>query len=278
MDIRQKYNREIARLFSGPWRIKAIPPKDEFFKEIDRIRSKRRLYIIAASFTLALTFSFFAVNETILKHSYEAGIAVAPKQVSLHNIDLGYLNDGTQIRTREFLGATRISLSGEMYLNNTSSTEPAEVVVHQGIITAVSAEANVYSRADGLYVRVRRGLLVVELNGNKQLVNSGEEIKVGVGGEISRDRLEVDYFASWRRGYLHFRQELMSVIVGEIGRQFGVEFQLDDQLSKRSVTCTIPLNLPIEGVMEGLSNELGIDYKLDNHSITLSQRDLSYTL
>lgn len=84
--------------------------------------------------------------------------------------------------------------------------------------------------------------------------------------------VDAKQFMSWTTGYYYFPEQSLEAILYRLGHVYGVQFAVrSEALNKRTFTGTFYRGQSIKDIMEIINLSIPIQYKIDDHHITISE-------
>ncbi len=260
--------------------------------QINRSRRQLLLYKIAAILAIPVTFAlswyFIGQNndtETVASAAYCE--IVAPKG----HVAKCILPDGSQVwvntnstltyNTASFNKEIReIQLSGEAYFEVAKNKEkPFKVITPIANINVTGTSFNVKAYPESKAfetVLAEGGIEMILNNSTNQKINliPGEKALYEVDKkEISVEKVEADYFTSWRNGDLLFKDATLNDLVQELERIYDIKFHLENQeLGEFRFRGMFSYNNNIIEALEKIKRTANIDYYIENKEVWLTKK------
>lgn len=183
-----------------------------------------------------------------------------------------YLNSGTEITFPTSFAADKreISVEGEMYIDVVQQHDkPFIVHTLNSSISVLGTSFNVSSYADEeneTIVLVKGAVEIV--SGDKTLLLAPNEMACVTGEGISREKVDVNEFVSWKNGYMQLNKNSLETVLKKIGRYYNIDFRYDAELGLDEKTCSGKLFLSenLEEVLEAFSNMTVLTFTSDGES------------
>ncbi|WP_372932653.1 FecR family protein [Mariniphaga sediminis] len=209
--------------------------------------------------------SELALNEIIVPEGESA-------QVYLSDNTHVWLNSGTTlIYPAQFKGKTRdVQLRGEAYFDVSHNIEnPFQVKTTKLTVEVLGTSFNVeaYDHEENVNVTLVEGKVNLQSTSGKILteLSPGENGRYDlIRNRINVNRVDTEFFTSWKDGYLVFKDESLEEIAKKIKRWYNMKVIFDDEKIKQvKYTGTILKSKPIDQVLEILKYTTGINYSIE---------------
>lgn len=172
-----------------------------------------------------------------------------------------------------FVDTRKVTLSGEAFFDVArDESHPFTIVSDKWTTTVLGTSFNVRAYPDEPVgkVSVVSGKVQIDGQGNQALLVANME---GVF-HLDEKQLMVASFdpsseLGWKEGKLIFREVPFDSVVKELERWYGVDLQVDPEMSYPGGYTGSYDNASLEEVLDGLSFTLGIGYKLEGKKVRL---------
>lgn len=257
---------------------------------IKRARRKLLLYKIAAVLVIPLTFAlswyFFQNREhTLQKDSYCE--FTAPKghvaKCILPDGSAVWINTGSTLtyNTTSFNQQVReVQLSGEAYFEVAKNKEkPFKVATKEANIYVTGTSFNVKAYPEsGLFETVlAEGRIEMELNNKVNqkvaLVPGERAVFQTEKREVSIERVDAEFYTSWRNGEILFKDATLNDLVKELERVYDIRFHLKNpQLGEFRFRGMFSYNNNLIEALEKIKRTANIDYYIENKEVWLLKK------
>lgn len=241
---------EISEYVDGP--LKATWQKEGEDSNLQlkaRSRKKNRYWWLAAASVL-LIFGYFGVQSIASQDSWEEYHTnnAQTKEVHLSDGSTVLLNANTTIKWNkdwEKQGQRNIEMKGEAYFDIAHMEDhPLKLVSTNALIEVLGTSFNVREGALGSEVYLHDGKIKLKLNKESQ----SEDIIMEQGDYVAfidkdqkvvrKSQVEMEEAASWTKGELRYINQPLGLILSDISRIYGKDFQIQD-----TVLASIPMDV-----------------------------------
>ncbi len=219
---------------------------------------------IAASITfMAVAFFVFGTTE-IATHLAETRVHILPDGSEVT------LNADSKIAFRKigWSGNRVVTLEGEAFFNvkkGTSFTVESE----KGTVTVLGTSFNVNTRNSGFEVACYTGKVNVESNDQSVMLTKGLTTKLENGQLTGANEFD-DQRKTWRDGEFYFEAQSLSVVFGELARQFDLEIVFMGDSSRLSDQYSGNFSNHDETeALELVLKPMGLTYRRENNKIII---------
>lgn len=255
-----------------------------------RTRRQLLIYKIAAMLTIPLTFAlswYFLQNSgQPIPEDFFCELTAPKGHVAKCILPDGsevWINTGSTLtyNTTSFNQHSReVQLSGEAYFEVTKNIEkPFKVVTEEANIHVTGTEFNVKAYSgSGLFETVlAEGGIEMELNTQihqKIILAPGEKaVFRKEKREISIEKVEAEFYTSWRNGEILFKDATLNDLVKELERIYDIRFYLKDpQLGKFRFRGMFSYNNNLIEALEKIKRTANIDYYIENKEVWLLKK------
>lgn len=140
-----------------------------------------------------------------------------------------WLNSETQLKFPvEFCGDTRkVYLTGEAFFKVTpDASRPFIVITEQARVTVLGTSFNVNSYQDNeiMLTTLEEGKVAVEAtaSGESLRIIPGEQVRIHRDGQMSKTKVDVTLFTSWKSGRLAFKDIHLDKLLQDLARWYDV--------------------------------------------------------
>lgn len=162
-------------------------------------------------------------------------------------------------------GNRELSLSGHAYFEVKKGSE-FKVNSSKGMVSVLGTSFNVLDRKDVYEVECLSGKVKVSAYNSSTILTKG--LKTSIHPKVSQLKKAVPFDVGkskeWTQGIFNYYNTPIKVVFDEIGRQFGVEVEINVQLSK-SYSGTFK-NANLEQSLINVCKPLGFIYKYENNN------------
>lgn len=173
-----------------------------------------------------------------------------------------WLNSGSQLSYPVEFNANKreVFLQGEAYFDVTpNQRQPFYVITREVKIKVLGTSFNVSSYGEDKKVEtvLVKGEVMAQENklfGNTINLIPGERMTYNKANEnLSKDKVEVNLYASWINGYLIFRNEPLTSVLKKIERFYNKEIQLEKGLEEMTFSGKLDLKDNFQDVLRNIS-------------------------
>ena len=266
------------------WAISGFANYDSYIQE-DEIKSKKvsqlrfnpnRILKYAAIFILAFligggTFFYFLTNKEL---TYNEVIVPAGEsaEVILPDKSHVWLNSGSKmIYPTTFVNKSRdIELEGEAYFEVTHNPKKVFHVVTSNLTVEVlgtSFNVEAYKQSNKINVTLVEGKVKLKSPIGKTLTELSPNEKASFDldqKKIAITKVKVDYYTSWKNGYLLFEDERLDNIAAKLEVWYNVDVVFENESMKDiEFTGTILKNKPIDQILDVLKYTSNFSYNIE---------------
>lgn len=190
-----------------------------------------------------------------------------------------WLNSGTKLDfPSEFRGKSRdIYVDGEIYID-VAFDDNTPFIVHTGdmdvVVMGTEFNLTAYKEDGRKTIVLVEGKVRIETNNNYQTeLNPNEKIELN-NNSVSKERVDVAEYISWKDGMLVFNSTPMSDILKRIGRYYNVEFEKaqDITLNDKNFSGKLFLSNSLDSVMTSISTLSSTKYIREENKIFISKK------
>ncbi len=205
-----------------------------------------------------------ATNEIIVPLGENAQV-ILPDQTHV------WLNSGTRLKyPSSFTGKNRdVELLGEAYFDvKHDSDRPFRVITENLTVKVLGTQFNVEALNDRDEVNItliegkvnlqtNKGQSIVELKPNQNAVYNSKSKALDV------QSVDVEYYTSWTKGIMLFRNEKLADIADRLERCYNVFIEFDDEAAKEiKFSGSILRNKPINQILDILKFTSNLEYTI----------------
>ena len=164
------------------------------------------------------------------------------------------LNAGSRLKYPvEFVGDRReVELSGEAYFDVTKSGKPFEVSVSDSKIRVYGTQFNVKtSRENTVETVLVEGKIGFRSPGREEVkVVPGEQVSYNAtSGNVDVRQVDTRYATAWMDGVFKYQDKKLNLVLEDISALYGVEFELQTDITMIEVTMNLNKKTSIEEVI-----------------------------
>ncbi len=183
-----------------------------------------------------------------------------------------WLNSGSRIvYPNSFKKKIRdVELHGEAYFEVTHNPNKVFHVNTKDItieVLGTSFNVEAYDQNDRINVTLVEGKILLE-NPSGELITElspKENVEYLINeGRFKKEEVQIDYFVSWKNGYLLFKDEKLSNIASKLEIWYNLEIVFEEDLMRDiEFTGTILKNKPIDQILDVLKYTSNFDYSIE---------------
>lgn len=246
----------------------------------------RRTYLGIAATLLILITSSLLIMKLKLAHRDDTAANVIKKTtqqgekltVQLPDGTIATLNSGSQIEFPESFSDhdRKISLTGEAYFDVAKdASRPFTVTSNEVSVTALGTAFNVNAFDESGDVKVT--LLVGKVRVDERAGNTSTLLDPGESAVFSKDngvlkkvKVDASLAVLWKEGILYFDRTDFRAVVKELGRWYGVSFDVENMPSREPVFFGSFQNATLDNVLKSMGFALGFEYEINNRTVTIN--------
>ena len=138
-----------------------------------------------------------------------------------------YLNAETNLRypIRFNWEERRVKLSGEAYFDVMKSDKPFIVEVDGFEVKVLGTRFNIQAYGDETRFKttLEQGSVEVHVEGNKMLLEPGEQAVLTKDGELTKRKVDVSLYTAWKDGNLVFEDERLEDVMNTVARWYDIK-------------------------------------------------------
>ncbi len=238
-------------------------------KEQKPVIKLKRSYIIsgvAASLILLLgLFQFLNFDQTF-KTNYGEQLSVF-----LPDSSEVVLNASSSIKFNEkkWKKDRLVNLEGEAFFKVKKGSK-FKVVTNEGTVSVLGTQFNVNEYADFLEVQCFEGKVLVERNGNEEVLTKGKAVRQIQNKEFEKWTF-INEKPSWKNYETNFNNTPLIYIIENFKKTYGVEVIVEKIDLEKRFSGSFP-NKDIKIALETISNSMNLDYSIKNKKVILRTR------
>jgi hypothetical protein len=291
--IEQEWQAEVGKDEAGDKTAVAQPDTFNKKKNKDKILSlKPKIWLgLAASiliiFSVSFILYFYPISETSalpvsiveVKTIIKSTPKGVKKTIKLPDGSVVALNSDSKLTYGDdFLQNRTVHLEGEGFFEVVKDEQhPFSVITGNISTTALGTSFNImaYAGKPEIQVALASGKVKVE----NKLDNSFHEILPGEGTNYStvnqilkKEIVDVAAILKWKDGILHFEKVPFNIIIEDLERWYGVDFQIvgTNKLPEYKCSGTFKPNEYLSNVLKVLSYSVEFQYTIENESVILT--------
>ncbi|MDO5664265.1 MAG: FecR family protein [Bacteroidia bacterium] len=190
-----------------------------------------------------------------------------------------WINSGTELDfPTNFTKNTReIKVKGEIYLEVAKSDKQFLVHTPQSIVSVLGTTFNISAYEDDPTesIVLVEGKVQVKAGGDQNIaVLSPNDLAIISAHEITKSRVDVSPYISWRDGFLQFEKTSMEDVLHKIGRYYNISFEKNSNVALNAKTVSGKLFLfnNIDSVMTAVSVMSSTEYKREDNTILIQKK------
>lgn len=187
-----------------------------------------------------------------------------------------YLNSNTTLSYPEDFSDSKREVkleNGEAFFEVKKETRPFTVAMSNTEVEVLGTSFNVnYKNGKVLKVALVEGSVKIkDALGNQLMLAPSEKLEVGEDGQLSKSTFDVLEVTGWKDKYLVFKNDHFADVVQKLEDWYGVTIEVKGKFPKDWAYSGIYLDESLENTLEGISQTSGINYSIDNKSVTISR-------
>lgn len=290
--IEQEWEKEV---FKDDRAIKIQAAKSD---KLDKTKNKNSILLVnpkiwlsvAASILLifSMSFVFYLYPNLAPKEISESIIDVntitkstpkgVKKTIKLPDGSMVALNSDSKLTYKEDFSENRtVILEGEGFFEVVKDEQhPFSVITENITTTALGTSFNIkaYAGNPEIQVVLATGKVKVEnkLDNSFHEILPGEATNYSVASKtLKKETVDVASILKWKDGILHFEKVPFNLIIKDLERWYGIDFQIvgTDKLPEYKCSGTFKPNEYLSNVLKALSYSVEFQYTIENESVIL---------
>lgn len=190
-----------------------------------------------------------------------------------------WINSGTQLDFPSVFNDDKreIRVNGEIFINVAHDPQTPFVVIAQDMeihVFGTTFNVSAYKDDSKKTIVLVGGKVKIETGGGQiaeLLPNEKFEI---MGGNMTKEHVNVSEYISWTKGFLEFDETPVSEILRKIGRYYNVQFESSQVIKLNDKTCSGKLFLSnnLDSVMTSVSILSSTVYHRENNTIHITKK------
>ena len=223
---------------------------------------------LAAVLTLALVAFYFLLYNPSTIVSVPKGVQAT---IYLPDESKVILNADSKLKysKRNWSKDRRVSLKGEA-LFEVKKGSKFTVVSKSGMVEVLGTTFNVYNRTKHYEVKCHSGKVQVVTAGKEdepKVLEAGAAVLKNLDGTLTEPYKFKKQNALWHKGEFYFQEKELSMVLGEVERQFDVQIDFSGDDSR---VYTGPLtNKDLSDALELICKPMGLQFEINGKSVTI---------
>ncbi len=188
------------------------------------------------------------------------------------------LNADSQLRLPDVFnaGQREVFLQGQAFFHVASNPDkPFIIHLNSSVIKVLGTEFSVraYPEDDEIRVVVKEGKVAFKMNNSlssdSTILTNHEFVLYNLKtNKFERRTIEdLNFYLGWKKGYLNFKETLMSEVAIDLERRYDIEVVFSDAEIKKMKLTAYFKTWSIRNVVDIISTSLKIEYRLKNDQI-----------
>lgn len=166
-----------------------------------------------------------------------------------------------------------IRVNGEIFINVTKNVrQPFIVHTNKMDVTVHGTSFNVssYDQEQEASVVLVRGKVQVGTRKHGSIIMRPNDMVALKDGKLSRQKVDVVYYVSWKDGYFAFNDTPISEVLKKVGKYYNIQFtDAHADMSSRKITGKLYLSGNLDDVLSSISLITSTTYIRENNTIKL---------
>ncbi|MGQ7869234.1 FecR family protein [Sunxiuqinia sp. sy24] len=206
----------------------------------------------------------FAVNEVIVPLGENAEV-ILPDQTHV------WLNSGTRLKyPSNFNGKNRdVELLGEAFFDvEHNADRPFHVITENMTVEVLGTQFNVEAldNREEVNITLVEGKVNLQTNKGKpiaELKPNQNAVYNSISKELNVKAVDVEFYTSWTKGIMLFKEEKLNDIAGRLERCYNVVIEFDDESAKEiKFSGSILRSKPINQILDILEFTSNLEYTI----------------
>ncbi len=185
-----------------------------------------------------------------------------------------WLNAASEIRyPSAFVSGNRqVSVKGEVYFEVAKDPKRPFIVETDDQrleVLGTHFNINAYEDEGAIWTTLCEGSVrIVQLRSNKEiLLKPGQQSQNLTGGGLRVRKVDIDQVISWKDGMYVLRNQEIGVFGKQLARWYDIEVDMG-AYSQRKVSAIIPRSATLSAVLDAITLETGIHFKVEERRVT----------
>ena len=138
-------------------------------------------------------------------------------------------------------------------------------------ITVLGTKFNVnaYGNAFVIKTTLEEGAIKVTGNGKTVFMSAGEELQTGIDFSRKIKDSKIDNTIAWKDGYFSYSNALMSDIIQDLERWYGVQVKLEEDITSRITMVEIPRSSDLKSILSTLCIAIECEFEIIDKQIRI---------
>lgn len=185
-----------------------------------------------------------------------------------------WLNADSYLRYPVHFGknSRQVEIRGEGYFEVKADGRPFSVDMGCGRVNVLGTSfgVRVYPNEMAMTTLVTGKVAFAAPDGQRIEMTPGEQVRIGVNGEVSKQRVDVDEYVAWRDGWFVFREERLENVMEMMCRWYDVEvFYQSAVIKEVRFTGNLKRYDSIETFLEVLASPGRVKYRVTGRTVVL---------
>ncbi|KJD36969.1 hypothetical protein PW52_00475 [Tamlana sedimentorum] len=240
----------------------------------------KKALAIAASFAILLSvglwFNKLYISKTAVNYIIASSLKGQRTQITLPDSSTVFLNAGAQLRYPEKFTTNQreVFLTGEAFFK-VKRNESKPFMVNSGNFktTVLGTSFNVNNtNPTSFSVVVKTGKVKVEntkTNNQFILVKNTQVVFNKALNTLEKSSINADYATNWHKNILHFNAITLQEAFGKIETWYNVNIQCNSKTLLNKKIRAVYNDKPLEEVLKSLEFMVGLQYTIENNTVTI---------
>jgi hypothetical protein len=180
-----------------------------------------------------------------------------------------WVNAGTRIvyPANFSVDKREIYVDGEAYLEvSVDKTRPFIVKSKNFSVNVLGTSFNImaYENDTNQHLVLISGSVRVHSGNNAETVLSPNEMYISENGNAHVEKVNVEYFTSWKTGMYQYKSERLEAIMKRLSRYYGKDITCMPEVAHLKCSGKLDLKEDLNSVLRGISHTAPINYQFDN--------------
>jgi ferric-dicitrate binding protein FerR (iron transport regulator) len=121
-----------------------------------------------------------------------------------------------------------------------------------------------YENDTNQHIVLISGSVRVHSGDNAETVLSPNEMYISENGNSHVEKVNVEYFTSWKTGMYQYKSERLEVIMKRLSRYYGKDISCMPEVAHLKCSGKLDLKDDLNSVLRGISHTAPVNYQFDN--------------
>lgn len=196
--------------------------------------------------------------------------------LTLADLSKVWINSGTEVEfpaTFASRSTRDIRVDGEIFIDVTKNPRHPFVVHTDKMdvtVRGTSFNVSAYNREQEASVVLVRGKVQVDARSHGSVTMQPNEMVALDNGKLSRQKVDVSYYVSWKDGYFAFNDTPVGEVLKKVGKYYNIRFSdTNAGISTKKITGKLYLSGNLDDVLTSISLITSTTYTRENNIVRL---------